>query len=573
MSDTAQPSGPSFRIDMLWNDSRYRSTFIQVVALFLVILAVMYLFQNVVENLAALGKTFGFDFMTQPAGYDINQRLIDYTSRSTHSTAAVVGILNTLMVAVVGCVLATLIGVTAGVARLSKNWVVARLMTVYIEGVRNVPVLIQILLFAAIFDEALPAPSAFRGEDATASMWLGEMVAATNRGFYFPMPVWLEGSFWVVVAFFASILGAVWFGRWANERQQDTGEALPVLPIQAGIVAGGTLLVFLVAGIPIGLDYPALKGFNFQGGLYVRNSYMALTLALALYTGAFIAENVRAGIQAVSKGQTEAAFALGLRPNRTMNLVILPQALRVIIPPLISQYLNLTKNSSLALLVGYMDVTGTLMGITLNQTGKEFETLFLGMAFYLSVSLSVAAIMNLYNEQVKLVERTSAVGMGFSVLDLFAGVTGKWEVLKKGDATMKREYGIRGLLNLFVVFYAVALALMVDYTFLAEITATRPSYFEWSGAKQIATLLMLIALFATLATCLFKNARFIDLAVMDLLAFIFAVAVGWPFGQLVEGVSGAAIVAIGLGARLAIIGYTIFGERPNLTFFHRVRRA
>lgn len=446
-------------------------------------------------------------------------------------------------------------------------------MTVYIEGVRNIPVLIQILLLAAIFDELLPAPSAFRGDNATASMWLGDTIAATNRGAYFPIPVWLDGSLYVVLAFFAAICGAVWFGRRASERQQDTGETVPVLPIQAGIVLGVTLVAYLVMGMPIGLDYPTLQGFNFQGGLFVRNSYMALTLALSIYTGAFIAENVRAGIQSVSKGQTEAAFALGLRPNRTMSLVILPQALRVIIPPLISQYLNLTKNSSLALLVGYMDVTGTLMGITLNQTGKEFETLFLGMAFYLSVSLSVAAVMNLYNEQVKLVERTSAVGMGFSVLDLTASMTGKWELLKKGDATMKREYGIRGLLNFFVVFYAVALVLLVNYIFLADITEARPSYFHWSGSKQIATLLMMIMVFATLLTCLFKNARFLDLAVLELLVFIFAVAVGWPFGMLIEGVSGPLIVMTSLAARFAIIGYTIFGERPNLTFFHRVRRG
>jgi general L-amino acid transport system permease protein len=558
---------------MLWNDSRYRSTFIQIIALIVVILGVMYLFQNVVANLAALGKTFGFEFMTQPAGYDINQRLIDYTSRSTHSTASIVGILNTLIVALVGCILATIIGVIAGVARLSKNWIVARLMTVYIEGVRNVPVLIQILLFAAIFDEVLPAPSAFRGENATASMWFMESVAATNRGFYFPMPVFLEGSTVVVIAFVAAVVGAIWFGRWAHDRQQRTGEMLPVLPIKLGIILGAPLVAFLVAGMPITLQYPELRGFNFQDGLYVRNSYMALTLALAIYTGAFIAENVRAGIQSVSKGQTEAAFALGLQPNRTMSLVILPQALRVIIPPLISQYLNLTKNSSLALLVGYMDATGTLGGITLNQTGKEFETLFLLMAFYLSISLSIAAIMNLYNEQVKLVERTSAVGMGFSFLDLFASVNGKWEVLKKGDATMQPRYGIRGLLNLFVLFYFLVLVFLLNYTFLAEITEVRPSYFDWSSAKQVATLLMIILAFATFATCIFKNARFIDLAVLELVVFIGAVLVGWPFGQLIEGVSGTTVVVAGVAIRLAIIGYTVFGERPNLTFFHRVRRA
>ena len=571
MSVTAEPSTPSFRVSMLWNDSRYRSTFIQIIALIAVMLAILYLFDNVVENLAALGKDFGFDFMTRPASYDINQRLIEYTSRSTHSTAAVVGMLNTLVVALAGCFLATVLGVVAGVARLSKNWIVARLMTVYIEGVRNIPVLIQILLFSAIFDEALPAPSAFRGEDPSASMWFFDSVAATNRGFYFPMPILGDGADWVIGAFVLAVIVAVWFGRWARDRQQQTGEMLPVLPIKAALILGAPLLLFFVAGRPIGLEFSELKGFNFQGGLYVRNSYMALTLALAIYTGAFIAENVRAGIQAVSKGQTEAAFALGLQPRRTMSLVILPQALRVIIPPLISQYLNLTKNSSLALLVGYMDVTGTLMGITLNQTGKEFETLFLGMAFYLAVSLGIAAVMNLYNEQVKLVERTSAVGMGFSVLDLFSPMNGSWEQLKKGDATMQRGYGIRGALNLVVLFYAGFLLLLLHYTFLAEITPERPSYFDWSTARQVATLLMIGLSFAALITALFKNARFIDCAFFEALVFIFAVLVGWPFGQLIDGVSGPVAVAAGLAVRLAILGYTIFGTRPNLTFFHRVR--
>ncbi|MEO1472103.1 MAG: ABC transporter permease subunit, partial [Pseudomonadota bacterium] len=359
------PRSDAFRIDMLWNDSRYRSGFIQVVALLITVTLVWLVVNNVLANLAALGKEFGFSFMTQPAGYDINQRPIEYDSRDSHARAAVVGIMNTLLVAVVGCFLATIIGVLAGIARLSKNWMLRTLMSVYVEGVRNIPVLIQILLLAAVFDEVLPAPRDFRGEDAVASMMLFETVAATNRGFYFPLPVWGDGSMFVVIAFVLAVVGAIVYGRYARARQAATGEILPVFPVKLGMMVGAPFLVFLIMGLPIGLEYPELRGFNFQGGLYVRNSFMALTLALAIYTGAFIAENVRAGIQAVSKGQTEASFALGLQPGQNMSLVVLPQALRIIIPPLISQYLNLTKNSSLALLVGYMDVTGTLMGISL----------------------------------------------------------------------------------------------------------------------------------------------------------------------------------------------------------------
>src|SRR5690606_36523578 len=235
-----------------------------------------------------------------------------------------------------------------------------------------------------------------------------------------------------------------------------------------------------------------------------------------------------------------------------------------------SQYLNLTKNSSLALLVGYMDVTGTLMGITLNQTGKEFETLFLGMAFYLTVSLAIAALMNLYSEQVRLVERTSSIGMGLSFLGLFDRLAGaRWELLRKGDAQMKPGYGIRGALNLVVLFYAASLLALLHYTFLADITLARPSYFVWPFLVQVSTLLMVALGFATLVTSLFKNGRFLDLAVLEFVVFLFAVLVGWPFGQLVEGIGGPAVVLGGLVIRLAIIAYTAQGTRPNLTFFHR----
>ncbi|MEM7499937.1 MAG: ABC transporter permease subunit [Pseudomonadota bacterium] len=571
MTAIDQPPKATFRIDMLWTDSRYRSSFIQLLALFGVLTLGYLLVQNVIANLAALGKEFGFGFMTEPAGYDINQSLLDYTSRDSHARAAVIGITNTLLVAVVGCLLATIIGVLAGVARLSKNWMLRNVMGIYVEGVRNIPVLIQILLVSALVVETLPAPRDFRGTGAEE----GVFFAATNRGFYMPMPVMNEGSALVVAALILGIIGAVVFGRWAKKRQQQTGEMVPVLPIKAAIILGTPIVVFLATAIfapgwPITLEFPELGGFNFQGGLYARESYVALTLALAFYTGAFIAENVRAGIQSVSKGQTEAAFALGLQPGRTMSLVILPQALRVIIPPLISQYLNLTKNSSLALLVGYMDVTGTLMGITLNQSGREFETLFLGMAVYLTLSLSIAFVMNLYNENTKLVERTSATGMGFSALSVFDGFTGTWEQLKKGDALMHDNYGIRGVLNLFPLFYGLWLAVMINYVFIETATPDRPPYFDWGVAKQVAALGMIVTAFAAFCTCLFKNARFLDLAVLEFVFFLFALLLAFPFGALTS-LPFVLVVVGGAAIRLAIIGYTIFGPRPNLTFFHRVR--
>lgn len=577
MSVTTVPPKESFRIDMLWNDSRYRSSFLQVVALFVTLIALLYLVNNVSNNLAALGKTFGFSFMSQPASYDINQQPIDYTSRDSHARASVIGMMNTLIVAVVGCLLATVIGVLAGVARLSKNWIIRQLMTVYIEVVRNIPVLIQILLISAIITETLPAPRDFRGEDATASMWLWDSIAATNRGFYFPAPVMNDGSMWVIIALIAGIIGAVVFGRWAQKRQQDTGEILPVFPIKLGLIFGLPILIFLImwigGGAPITLEYPELKGFNFKGGIYARESYIALTLALAIYTGAFIAENVRAGIQAVDKGQTEASFALGLQPGRTMSLVVLPQALRIIIPPMISQYLNLTKNSSLALLVGYMDATGTLGGITLNQTGKEFETLFLLMAFYLTVSLSISAVMNLYNENSKLVERTSVTGGGFSFLNFFDSMNGQWELLKKGDAKMRPGYGIRGVLNLFVLFYVVVLVLLLNHVFVERATDIRPSYFTWPLIEQLAALGMIAMSFGALITCIFKSPRFVDMAFLELIIFVLGVVAGFQFGLLTDSLSAFMIVGGGLIIRIGIIGYTIFGTQPNLTFFNRERRA
>jgi len=562
MTATTDRPAPVFRIDMLWNDSRYRSTFLQIIALIAVMISVLWLVNNVIQNLAALGKDFSFSFMTSPSSYDINQTLIAYTSRSSHATASVVGIMNTLLVAVMGCILATIIGVFAGVLRLSNNWIVSKLMTVYIEVVRNIPVLIQILLLSAVLDEILPAPNAFRGLETGAFV-------ATNRGLYMPGPVFHDGSVYVILTFLAAVCVAVWFGRWATRRQQQTGEHLPEFWIQLGIVVGVTLLAYLVMGMPISLEYPELKGFNFQGGIYARNSLLALWLALSIYTGAFIAENVRAGILAVSKGQTEAAYALGLQPGRTMSLIILPQALRVIIPPLISQYLNLTKNSSLAIAVGYMDATGTLGGITLNQTGKEMETILLLMGFYLTISLSISFVMNLYNEQVKLVERTSVTGGGFSVLNFFGGVSGKWELLKKGDAKMHDNYGVAGWLNLVVLLYGATFVAMLYYIFIDD---QRDPYYTWGVAHQLIALGLMALSGASMVTCIFKHYRFIDIAALELVVFVLAVLIGLPFGEIAFGLAGGVtVVFVSVAARLLALGYTVLGARPNITFFNRVK--
>ena len=404
MADVTSQPQDGFRLSQLIYDSRYRSLTIQAVAMILLLSAIYWLVSNTVENLRVLGKDFNFGFLWTTAGYDINQQLIPYDSTRTHGRAALVGILNTLLVAFLGCITATVVGVLAGVLRLSKNWIVARLMGVYVEGFRNVPLLLWILLIFAVMTEGTPQPRDFR-EGGSASMILWDSVAISNRGVFIPKPLWGEGS-GILVAVFLASLAAIWaFRRYARKRQEATGQQLPVGWVTLGLLVLPTFLFFFLLGRPVSLEYPELGGFNFVGGTQVRNSLIALWLALSLYTGAFIAEIVRGGILAISKGQTEAAYALGLRPGRTMKLVILPQALRVIIPPLISQYLNLTKNSSLAIAVGYMDVRSTLGGITINQTGRELEGMLLLGLFYLIVSLLISGAMNIYNSRVKLKER------------------------------------------------------------------------------------------------------------------------------------------------------------------------
>ncbi|MCL4186403.1 MAG: ABC transporter permease subunit [Rhodobacteraceae bacterium] len=413
-TDTARGG---FRPGMLIYDTRYRSLTIQIAFLFLFMAGAAWLVDNTIDNLRALGKDFNYGFLSVRAGYDINQRFVAYTSDSTHGQAMLVGLLNTLFLAFISCVLATVIGVLAGVARLSRNWIVAKLMTIYVEAFRNVPLLLWIIVMMAIMTEAMPAPNAFRGEDATASMLLWDSVAVTNRGVYVPEPLFTRGLGDVDVGIFLVSLDLIAVlivgtaGLYAHALIQRHAEAVqnatgvrPVTWWKSLAVLILPLLALLWA-LGFHLGYPELRGFNFQGGIYMRNSMIAMWVALSVYTGAFIAENVRAGILAVSRGQTEAAYALGLRPGLTTRLVVLPQALRVIIPPLISQYLNITKNTSLALAVGYMDLRSTLGGITLNQTGRELEAMTLMMLIYLVLSLMISAAMNVYNRSVRLKER------------------------------------------------------------------------------------------------------------------------------------------------------------------------
>jgi general L-amino acid transport system permease protein len=404
MSSTTQTGASKFSLSMLINDTRYRSTTFQVIALIGLIFAMGYLVSNLLSNLADAGLNISWRFFGETAGYDINQMPIEYNNQMSHGRASLVGAVNTLIVAFLACVSATILGVIAGVLRLSNNWVVSKLMAVYVEAFRNVPVLVWILIIFLVMSNVLPQPREFRGDAATSSMWF-DMVAFTNRGVYIPRLI-LDDLGWVVFAAFGlSIIGVFAFRRYARNLLFNTGRLIPTFLPSIAILILPTVLVYFALGSPIGLENPALKGFNFKGGLHLRLSLIALWFALAIYTGAFIAENVRAGIQAISHGQTEAAAALGMRPGRIMSLIILPQALRVIVPPLISQYLNITKNSSLAIAVGYMDITGTLGGITLNQTGRAIECILVLMLFYLVISLSISAIMNVYNNAMKLKER------------------------------------------------------------------------------------------------------------------------------------------------------------------------
>lgn len=414
----------SFSPAMLITDTRFRAYTFQFIALIVLICLMALIGWNLVQNLATAGLEISYEFLGEPANYDINQRLLDYNSQDTHMRASIIGILNTLLVAIMGCITATIIGVVVGILRLSNNWIISKMMAVYVEIFRNVPVLIWIFMINGIFIAVWPHMRAYYGEDPTHSFIFFDSIAYAKQGIWIPEVIFnngfgdipfFEGTWRFEISIDLMVILAVlaisWFAVRMNKRrakavQDKTGKTPNTTVATLFIWAVPMLALLWYLGFELtGPDLTGRRLKPIDGGTWLRGSLVSLWIALSLYTAAFIAENVRAGILAISKGQTEAAASLGLRPGRIMSLVILPQALRVIIPPLISHYLNLTKNSSLAIAVGYMDITGTLGGITQNQTGRAIETVLLMMLFYLIISLSISAIMNVYNNAVKLKER------------------------------------------------------------------------------------------------------------------------------------------------------------------------
>lgn len=388
-------------VSRIWNDKQTRSVIVQIIALVLLLLLFGSMIRNAIANLEALGKGFSFSFLSTASNYDISQTLgWDYDSRSPHTKATLVGISNTLLVAVAGIILSTVLGFFLGVLRLSRNWLTNKLAHVYIEYIRNVPVLLHILLVHGIMVHSLPRPKQAINVADTAFL--------TNRGLFLPTP---ESPYLgiALMLFFGLVLAGLvfsWiFKRWAQRVQDETGVGYPVFWINLFAYLILPIIVTVIFLFFVGWEQPELKGFNFKGGGVIRPEFIALWLALSLYTAAFIGEIVRAGITAVSKGQTEASLALGIPRGKTLSLVVIPQALRVIVPPLSSQYLNITKNSSLAIAIGYMDITATIGGISLNQTGREMECMIIVMALYLTFSLIISMFMNWYNSRIKLVER------------------------------------------------------------------------------------------------------------------------------------------------------------------------
>ena len=396
---SAAPPAPSGNLlARLWRTEETRSVIIQIITLAVLFALVMFIGSNVATNLKAIGKEFSFDFLSSTSAYDITfSPFLEYSSRDTHLRAAFVGILNTLLVAFWGIILASILGFTMGVMRLSSNWLVSRTVYCIIEFTRNVPVLLHILLIHGVIITTLPPTKQ--------AIPLADSFFISNRGFFVPSPIFEDGFWLVAVAFIVAIVFIIFFRRWAKKVQNLTGKIYPVFLISMGALFGLTGLAFLVMGMPLSWDIPELKGFNYQGGMALRPEFLALWIALSYYTASFIAEIVRGGIIAISHGQTEAASALGLRTNRVLQLVVIPQALRVIIPPLTSQYLNITKNSSLAIAIGYMDIVATIGGISLMQTGKEMETMVIVLGCYLVLSLAISAAMNVVNRRVALVTR------------------------------------------------------------------------------------------------------------------------------------------------------------------------
>ena len=403
MSDTAidprlasPRAAPKRALRFAWSDPRFRAIVWQVVILGFIATIVWYLVDNTSRNLTARRIATGFGFLSRTAGIPIGESLIDYDpALHTYGRALVIGVLNTLKVSVIGVVLATILGTVIGIGRLSRNWLVAKLTAFYVETIRDLPLLLQLLFWYTIL-QGLPGPKQ--------AVNVGDLAFLSNRGLKIPTLNWEDAHTVALLVFLAGVAGTLWWNRRATLRQEATGLRPAVWPVALALLFGAPLLVWAVLGAPFQWDVPALRGFNFQGGGTVTPEYFALLLGLVTYTAGYIAEIVRSGIQAIPLGQWEAAGALGLKRGAVLRRIVLPQALRVIIPPMTSQYLNLTKNSSLAVAIGYQDLV-SLANTTLNQTGQAIEGIAVIMAVYLTISLSISLFMNWYNTRLALVER------------------------------------------------------------------------------------------------------------------------------------------------------------------------
>ena len=381
----------------LFYNPTFRAILFQVIAVAALVFFFYSIVSNALSNLESRGIATGLGFLNQEAGFGIGLSLVEYDETHTYGRTFIVGLLNTALVSILGILFATVLGFTMGIARLSSNWLISRCAAVYIETFRNIPLLLQIFFWYFAVLQALPSPRQ--------SLSLGESVFLNVRGLFFPGPIFEEGSNLIGMAVIIAIVFIIFLSKWAKNKQTLTGQQTPLLRYSLLALIGLPTMAYFISGMPITIEYPELKGFNFKGGISIIPELAALVVALSVYTASFIAEIVRSGINAVDHGQTEAAMALGLPRNKTLKLVVIPQAMRIIIPPLTSQYLNLTKNSSLAMAIGYPDLVSVFAGTTLNQTGQAIEIITMTMAVYLTLSLLTSFLMNIYNSKVALVER------------------------------------------------------------------------------------------------------------------------------------------------------------------------
>ena len=388
---------PTVKGDLSFSNPRVRAWLYQIIAVAIVVGIAAYLIHNTVTNLNNRGITSGFAFLERSAGFGIVQHLIDYEQGDTYGRVFVVGLLNTLLVSALCILFASFIGFFLGLARLSENWLLRKLSTIYIETFRNIPPLLQIFFWYFAVLRNLPGP-----RQAVNAF---DLLFLSNRGLYIPSPQVGEGALAFVVAIIAAIAVSAGLFRYNKTHQIKTGQLRRTWPIALGLLLLLPAIALWTFGAALHWDVPALRGFNFRGGMVLIPELAALTLALSVYTSAFIAEIIRSGIQSVPYGQHEAARSLALPNTVTLRQVIIPQALRVIIPPLTSQYLNIVKNSSLAAAIGYPDMVSLFAGTVLNQTGQAIETIAITMSVYLIISLSISLLMNIYNRRIALIER------------------------------------------------------------------------------------------------------------------------------------------------------------------------